>query len=129
MPSFETIMSILGWAITGAIAGYIASLLLKTERQGCLVNIILGVVGAFVGGFVVGNLIFPDRGGFTGWGFLDTIINATLGSVLILLLLEIILPGRQIGVRRDDGEGGSRRRGRKGSGGGGIAEILERFLR
>src|SRR5688572_20155259 len=105
MPSFATIMSILGWAITGAIAGYIASLLLRTEKQGCLVNIILGIVGGCVGGFVVGNLIFPDRGGFTGWGFLDTIINATLGSVLILLLLEIILPGRQLGVRRDDDGG------------------------
>jgi uncharacterized membrane protein YeaQ/YmgE (transglycosylase-associated protein family) len=120
----ETIRSIITWAVTGGIAGWLASLLLRTEKQGCLVNIILGIAGAFVGGFVVGYLIFPGGGGFTGWWLSDSICNATIGSILILLVLEIILPGRQIGVRRTE-----EKRARKGRGeGGGLADILDRFL-
>ncbi len=93
-----TFFSILGWIITGAIAGYLASVLLRAERQGCLVNIVLGIAGAFVGGFVMHNILLPQ--GVTGWGPLDTIINATLGAVILLVLIELLLPGRQLGVRR-----------------------------
>lgn len=108
--SVETFFSILGWVITGAVAGYVASVLLRTERQGCLVNVILGVAGAFVGGFVM-SFLLPQ--GFTGWGFLDTIISATIGSVVILIALELLLPGRQLGVRKAEerSERGGKRRG------------------
>jgi uncharacterized membrane protein YeaQ/YmgE (transglycosylase-associated protein family) len=97
----ETFLQLLVWAITGSIAGYVASLLLRAHRQGCLINMILGVVGAFVGGFVINTLI---PGGITGWGFLDGIINAIVGAVIVLIALELILPGRQLGVR-EEGEG------------------------
>src|SRR5215212_3160456 len=96
--SVAQFFNLIVWVITGAVAGYVASLLLKTARQGCLVNIILGVVGAFVGGFLMGTFL---PGGLTGIGFLDGIINATLGSVVILIALELILHGRQLGVRND----------------------------
>lgn len=112
----DTFFSILGWVITGSIAGYIASILLKAQRQGCLVNIVIGIVGAFIGGFVM-NLLFPaarpgQLGGLVGWGPVDAIINATVGAVILLIALELILPGRQLGVRDDDGGGGRRRRRR-----------------
>ncbi len=94
-----TFFNILGWIITGGIAGYIASLLLRTERDGCLVNIVLGIAGALVGGFVMNRFILP--GGLTGWGFLDTIINAVIGAVILLVAIELILPGKQLGVRRE----------------------------
>lgn len=99
-----TIFSIIGWIITGAVAGYLASLLLRTQRQGCLVNVVLGIIGAFVGGFVMNQFLLP--GGVTGWGFLDAIINATIGAVIVLVAAELILPGKQLGRR----EGTSRRR-------------------
>jgi len=102
------LFSIIGWIITGSVAGYIASLLLKAERQGCLVNIILGVLGAFVGGFVVENLL-----GFhlTGVGFIDTIFSATIGAVIVLLVIEFLLPGKQLGRR--GGDGAAKGRGRR----------------
>lgn len=106
-------ISILQWIIIGGIAGYVASVLLRAHRQGCFVNIIVGIVGAFIGGFVM-NLLFPPAqpgqlGGLVGIGFIDAIINATVGAVILLILLELILPGQQLGVR-DDGGGRRRRR-------------------
>ncbi len=46
-------MGLLSWIIFGALAGWVASLLAGGGRQGCLMNIIVGVVGAFLGGFLV----------------------------------------------------------------------------
>jgi uncharacterized membrane protein YeaQ/YmgE (transglycosylase-associated protein family) len=102
-----TFLSIVGWVITGGIAGYIASLILKAERQGCLVNVALGIAGAFVGGFVIRNFLLPR--GFTGWGPLDTVLNAIIGAVIILVVVELILPGKQLGVRHEEGRRRRRR--------------------
>jgi uncharacterized membrane protein YeaQ/YmgE (transglycosylase-associated protein family) len=107
-------ISILQWVIIGGIAGYVASVLLRAQRQGCFVNIIVGIVGAFIGGFVM-NMFFPPAqpgqlGGLVGIGFIDAIINATVGAVILLIVLELLLPGKQLGVRDDDGGGRRRRR-------------------
>jgi uncharacterized membrane protein YeaQ/YmgE (transglycosylase-associated protein family) len=102
-----TIISILQWVIIGGIAGYVASLLLRAHRQGCLINIVVGIVGAFIGGFVM-NFLLP--GGLIGWGFLDATINAIVGAIILLIVIELILPGRQLGVRNEDGGG---RKGRR----------------
>jgi uncharacterized membrane protein YeaQ/YmgE (transglycosylase-associated protein family) len=104
-----TFFSIAGWVVTGAVAGYIASVLLRAERNGCLVNIVLGIIGAFVGGFIMHNLLLPQ--GVTGWGPLDNIINAVIGAVVILVALELILPGKQLGVRKRETRSSSKRRG------------------
>jgi uncharacterized membrane protein YeaQ/YmgE (transglycosylase-associated protein family) len=108
--SFEAILNIAGWIFTGAIAGYVASVLLKAERQGCLINIAIGVAGAFVGGFVM-NLLLPG-GLIPGWGWLNGIINAIVGAVILLVAIEIIVPGKQLGVDKGE-EGGGRRRRRR----------------
>jgi uncharacterized membrane protein YeaQ/YmgE (transglycosylase-associated protein family) len=77
-------MGILSWIIFGALAGWVASLLAGTnERQGCLFNILLGVVGAFLGGFVMQFI--------TGRQFdfdfdLRSFVVAVLGAVIILAL-------------------------------------------
>lgn len=93
----STLISLIGWIITGGIAGYLASLLLRAGRHGCLINIALGIIGALVGGFVMGRFLLP--GGLTGVGFIDAVINATVGAVIVLVLIEILLPGRQLGDR------------------------------
>lgn len=118
--TFGTFTSILSWVIVGGIAGYVASVLLRAERAGCLVNVVLGIAGAFVGGFLMHNFILPQ--GVTGNGFIDSVINAILGAVVILIALELILPGRQLGVRNRGEGGGGRRRHRRG---GGIDSFLE----
>ena len=47
-------MGILSWIIVGGLAGWIASIIMgRNERQGCLMNIVVGVVGAAIGGFIV----------------------------------------------------------------------------
>lgn len=103
----NTFFDILSWVITGGIAGYVASILLRTERQGCFLNIALGIVGAFVGGFLMGN--FLAEGGVTRIGWVNAVINATVGAIVVLVVLEIALPGKQLGVRG----GGSKKKRRR----------------
>lgn len=77
-------MGIISWIIFGAVAGWVASLLTgRNERMGCLANIIVGVVGAFVGGLVVEFL--TGRGVNFGWDFRSFGV-AVLGAVILLAL-------------------------------------------
>ncbi|MBK9944100.1 MAG: GlsB/YeaQ/YmgE family stress response membrane protein [Kouleothrix sp.] len=47
-------MGLISWIIFGALAGWVASIATgRSERQGCLTNVIVGVLGAFIGGFIV----------------------------------------------------------------------------
>lgn len=77
-------MGILAWVIFGALAGWVASILVgNNARQGCLMNIIVGVIGAFIGGFLM-KLI-------TGRGFnfefsIESFIVAVIGAVLLLII-------------------------------------------
>ncbi len=111
----ETFFSILGWIVTGSIAGYLASLLLRAERQGCLINVAIGIAGAFVGAFVI-RLLFPALFNFFGTGavagFLNSVLHAVIGSVILLVLAELLLPGQQLGMRGERRSSGSRRRRR-----------------
>ena len=94
----STIFSLIGWIITGGIAGWAASSLLGYDRGGCLLHVALGIVGALVGGFIMGRFSVP--GGLTGLGFIDAIINATVGAAILLIVLELVLPGQQLGGGR-----------------------------
>ena len=77
-------MSILSWILFGALAGWVASLVTgKSRKQGLIMNVIVGVAGAFVGGlgvkFITGTqLLF-------GWDR-QSFVVAVIGSVLLLLL-------------------------------------------
>jgi uncharacterized membrane protein YeaQ/YmgE (transglycosylase-associated protein family) len=81
-------MGILSWIIFGALAGWVASMIAGTnERQGCLLNIIVGIIGAFVGGFLMQLL--------TGRQFdmafnLSSFIVAVLGAVVLLFIVGAI---------------------------------------
>ncbi len=96
--SFSTFLSIASWIITGAVAGYLSSALLRA-RMGCLFKVAIGVIGALVGGFVAGLFPVLSIFGTQGvGGFLSGIVHAIVGAVVVLLVLELILPGRQLGV-------------------------------
>ena len=74
-------MNIILWVIFGAIAGWIASIVMKTNAsQGMIMDIVLGVVGAFVGGFVF-NLFGAN--GVTGFN-LYSLIVAVIGAVILI---------------------------------------------
>lgn len=80
-------MSFLGWIIIGGLAGWVASKIMGTaEKQGALANIVVGVIGAFIGGFVM-NLLF-DKGlsGFSVWSF----VVALVGSVILIWILKMV---------------------------------------
>lgn len=75
-------MGIISWAIVGGLAGLFAQFLLGEGRGGCLMSVLLGIVGAFVGGFVMGLLGFSGVSGVDVW----SIIVATIGAVILLLI-------------------------------------------
>lgn len=76
-------MNILLWIVLGAIAGYLASVIMKTnDSQGTLGDIILGILGAIVGGFAM-NLF--GQPGVTGFN-LYSILVAVLGAVVVIYL-------------------------------------------
>ncbi len=78
-------MSILGWIVLGLVAGFIASRLVG-GGGGLLVDLVLGVVGAFVGGAAF-TLI--GQVGFTGFN-LWSLLVAVVGAVLVLLVYHAI---------------------------------------
>ncbi len=82
-------MGIIAWLIFGALAGWVASLIAGTsERQGCLLNIVVGIVGALIGGFVV-SLFREGR----PWEFsfdLPSFLVAVLGAVILLGAARLI---------------------------------------
>ena len=83
---------IIGTLIVGAIAGYLASIVVGTNKQqGCIADIIIGVIGSIIGGFIRTSF-FPQGLLF---GVLDFIIFSTLGAVLLLIALQIVIPGRR----------------------------------
>lgn len=74
-------MDLVLWLLLGAAAGWIASMIMGTDaRQGWLMNIVLGIVGAFVGGFVM-NLF--GQSGATGFNIYSLIV-AVIGAVLLV---------------------------------------------
>jgi len=77
-------MGWLAWIIFGAIAGWIASIIAGTnERQGCLLNIIVGIAGAFIGGFLY-SLLTGTAFDFT---FNITSFAVAVGGAVILLVV------------------------------------------
>lgn len=78
-------MNILLWIVLGAIAGWVASMIMKT-KQGLVVDIIVGIVGAFVGGFLFNAF---GAAGVTGFN-LQSILVAIVGAVVLLAILRAV---------------------------------------
>ena len=81
-------MSILGWIILGSIAGWLGSVLTREPRRGCLTNIVLGIVGALVGGFVFSAIGGTPITGFNLW----SLFVATCGAIVVIVLFRIGRP-------------------------------------
>ena len=79
-------MSILAWIILGLIAGFIGSKLVNKRGEGLLLDIVLGIVGAVVGGWVFS---FFGAGGVTGVN-LYSLLVAVVGAVLVLVIFHAI---------------------------------------
>ncbi len=81
------IMNILGWVVLGGLAGWVASLIMKNNRQmGIIANIIVGIIGAFAGSFLLGLIGVAGMSGFNVYTF----FVALLGAVVLLFLYNMI---------------------------------------
>jgi uncharacterized membrane protein YeaQ/YmgE (transglycosylase-associated protein family) len=84
------ILDIILWIIFGALAGWIASIIMQTnEEQGGLGNIIVGIIGAFIGGFLVQALTGDDVQGFN---FISLLV-AVLGAIVLLAIVKAFRRG------------------------------------
>jgi uncharacterized membrane protein YeaQ/YmgE (transglycosylase-associated protein family) len=92
-PSYGIIM----WLIVGALAGWIGSKVMGTDaRQGGLANIIVGVIGAVIGGFVA-RAFFGDNPGNNG--FFASLLVAVVGAVILLAIYKAVVGSRGLRTR------------------------------
>lgn len=80
-------MNILGWIVIGGVAGWLAAAIVGARRQGCIWNIVIGILGAVLGGFIyqaATNKKFSFDFSLTSLGV------ATLGAIGLLLVINLI---------------------------------------
>ena len=83
-------MDIIIWIIFGALAGWIASIIMKTNaQQGAIGNIVTGIVGAFIGGFIFRALTDND---LTRFSFTSLLV-AIIGAVILIAIMRAIRGG------------------------------------
>lgn len=79
-------MNIIVWIIFGALAGWIASIIMgRNAEMGAIANIIVGIVGALIGGFIMNALGAPEVGGFNFY----SLLVAIGGAVLLLFVVGL----------------------------------------
>ena len=79
-------MGVLGWIVVGLIAGALARWIVKDDRTGCVYTMVIGVLGALIGG---GLMSLIDEEGVDEFS-LRSILVAAIGAVLLLLILQAI---------------------------------------
>ena len=81
-------MGIVSWAIFGALAGWVANLVTGANRRmGCLLNIVVGIAGALIGGFlmeILGGSVLP-----LGWNWRSFLV-AVVGAILLLAVTGMV---------------------------------------
>ena len=84
-------MSIIGWVIFGLIAGFIASKIVNKQGEGLFLDIILGIVGAVVGGYLVSFFTgAPWQSGFN----IPSMIVAIVGAIIVLAIYHAVVGRR-----------------------------------
>ena len=78
-------MGVIVWLIVGAIAGWLAGVIVKGGGFGLIGNIVIGIIGAIVAGWIL-----PVFGILIGGGFFAQIINAAIGAIIVLLVVSFI---------------------------------------
>jgi uncharacterized membrane protein YeaQ/YmgE (transglycosylase-associated protein family) len=75
---------LISWLIVGLLAGWIAGIVTRGGGFGCITNIVIGVIGAFIGGLILEILNINGTA-----GFLESLAIATLGSVILLAIANL----------------------------------------
>jgi uncharacterized membrane protein YeaQ/YmgE (transglycosylase-associated protein family) len=84
-------MSIIGWIILGLIAGFIASQIVNRRGEGLILDLVLGIVGALVGGWI---FAFFGAQGVTGFNLYSMLV-AVIGAVVVLVIYHAITGQRR----------------------------------
>ena len=79
------IQTLIIWLVIGAVAGWLAGLIVTGYGFGLVGNIVVGIVGAVIGGWLL-----PYLGIFTGGDIIGVVISAVIGAVILLLLIGLI---------------------------------------
>jgi uncharacterized membrane protein YeaQ/YmgE (transglycosylase-associated protein family) len=89
----ESHMSFILWLIVGGIVGWLASLIMKTDgQQGILLNVIVGIVGAFIGGWLISPMVGT---GTINEGFsIGSLVVSLIGAVILLAIVNLFRRGR-----------------------------------
>jgi uncharacterized membrane protein YeaQ/YmgE (transglycosylase-associated protein family) len=89
----EAVMSFIAWIILGLISGFIASKIVNKTGEGLIMDIVLGVVGAFVGGWLSTRFLHgPAVSGLN----ITSFIVAIIGAIIVLLLYHLVFRRRAI---------------------------------
>ena len=86
-------MNIILWLIVGAFAGWVASMLMKTDAQmGAFANIAAGIAGAFVGGWLSTQLLNYDPSVFS----IPGVLIAIVGAMIVIFIVQLITGRRRV---------------------------------
>ncbi len=85
-----SLTSIITWIVVGGIAGFLAERVIGGFHIGCIGTVIVGVIGAFIGGWLF-NLLHIS----IGTGIVNTIITSFVGAVVLLVVLRALRGGRR----------------------------------
>ena len=81
-------MNFIWWILIGGVAGFLAGKVVKGQGMGVLTNIVVGIIGAVLGGFLLGVLGFSSDG-----DMLPTLLTAFVGAVVLLVVLGLMKKG------------------------------------
>jgi len=86
-------MNLLIWLVVGGVIGWLASLIMRTDaRQGILLNVGVGIIGALVGGWLISPLVGVgtlEQSGFS----IGSLVVSLLGAVILLAILNLLRRG------------------------------------
>jgi uncharacterized membrane protein YeaQ/YmgE (transglycosylase-associated protein family) len=77
--------SLIGWLLIGLLAGWLAGKLSRGRGYGCITDIVLGILGSFIGGWIFVKL------GIFGGGFLYSLAAATVGAVVLVGIVHLLV--------------------------------------
>ncbi len=87
-------MNLIIWLIVGGVVGWLASIIMRTDgQQGILLNIVVGIVGAFIGGLLISPLVGVGTINSSGLS-IGTLLVSLAGAVILLAIVNMFRRGR-----------------------------------
>ena len=86
-------MNLIVWLVVGGLVGWVASMLMRTDaQQGLVLNIVVGIVGAFLGGLLLAPML--GTGTINSNDFSLPLLVSLLGAVILLAIVNLVRRGR-----------------------------------